>query len=360
MSKKDKKGGDGKGKSEEKKNNKNGLKPKNLKSDGLFKSVFGTKIAAQEFLGEHLPKGFREMVDLRKIEVTSESYVEEDLQKRMSDVVYRVGMKNGRRKGGENDEKNGKGRGIVKYGDGSGEEAFIYCLIEHTSSNDHLMAYRVWKYVLLLLGRYIEDNKIDGKKKVKLPLVFPLVVYGGKGKYTAATNLWELFENAEMARSALASDYALVDLQGMGDEDIRRDQHIAIVKYMLKHIRDRDLVKAWDDMFKLFPDAVMIDRKNDYVYIRKLLWYSVDKIEAGGEGERLRMVLKDNLNKDGKNEGDKVMKSLADKWREEGIEKERFVIAQNLLQSNVDRDTISKSTGLSIDQINKIKINCNL
>ena len=319
-------------------------KPQNLKSDGLFKSVFGTKIAAQEFLEEYLPESFRKLVDLQKIEVTSESYVEEDLQKRMSDVVYRVGLK-------ENEEKSDK-RMIVGNGP---KDAFIYCLIEHTSSNDHLMAYRVWKYVLLLLGRYIEDNKIDGKKKTTLPLVFPLVLYAGKGKYTAARNLWELFDNAEMARNALGGDYALVDLQNMDDSDIRRDQHIAIVKYMLKHIRDRDLIKAWENMFELFPNAVEIDRNNDFVYIKKLLWYSVDKVEAGKEGEKLGEVLKNNLNKNGKNEGSEVMKSLADKWREEGIEKERFVIAQNLLQSNVEYDTISKATGLSTDQINKIK-----
>ena len=332
-----------------KENSKSDVSTQNLKSDGLFKSVFGTKVAAQEFLGEYLPNSFRKLVDLRKIEVTSETYVEEDLQKRMSDVVYRVGLK-------ESDKEDKKG--IVKYGDNS-KNAFIYCLIEHTSSNDHLMGYRVWKYVLLLLGRYIEENKIDGKKKVRLPLVFPLVVYGGKSKYTARRNLWELFENAEMARSALGGDYALVDLQRMDDGDIRRDQHIAIVKYMLKHIRDRDLIKAWEDMFKLFPDAVLLDRKQDYVYIKKLLWYCVDKVEAGKEGERLGMVLKDNLNKDGKNEGSEVMKSLADKWREEGIErgieKERFVIVQNLLQSNVDYDTISKATNMTTDQINEIK-----
>ena len=293
---------------------------------------------------EYLPESFKELVDLRKIEVTSESYVEEDLQRRMSDVVYRVGFKDG-------DGRNGSNRIVVGKTASSTQEAFIYCLIEHTSSNDHLMAYRVWKYILLLLGRYIEDNKIDGKKRVRLPLVFPLVVYGGKGKYTAKKNLWELFENAEMARSVLGGDYALVDLQGMDDKDIRRDQHIAIVKYMLKHIRDRDLVKAWENMFKLFPDAVMIDRKNDYVYIRKLLWYSDARLRVENE-EDLKRVLESNLDK---NEGSKVMKTIADKYMEKGVEKERFVIAQNLLQSNVDYDTISKATGLSTDQINEIK-----
>lgn len=41
-----------------------------------------------------------------------------------------------------------------------------------------------------------------------------------------------------------------MDLQSLDDNDIRKDQHISIVKYMLKHIRDRDLIKVWDNMFK--------------------------------------------------------------------------------------------------------------
>ena len=325
---------------------KDDYKIQNLKSDGLFKSVFGTKIAAREFLEEYLPESFRALVDLGKIEVTSETYVEEDLQKRMSDVVYKVGVR------GSSKGKEGK-RIIVGSGGGKDyvREAFIYCLIEHTSTVDHLMAYRVWKYVLLLLGRYIEENKIDGKKRVRLPLVFPLVLYAGKNKYTAARNLWEMFEEAEMARDVLGSDYALVDLQSMDDGDIKKDQHIAIVKYMLKHIKDRDLVKVWENMFKLFPNAILLDKKKDYVYVKKLLWYSDARLGVENE-EGLKRVLESNLDK---NEGNKVMKTIADKYREEGIAKERFIMAQKMLSKNKPEQEIAEFTDLSLEQIKKLK-----
>ena len=314
-----------------KKNSGSNGKIANLKSDGLFKSVFATKLAAREFLEEHLPTSFRKIVDLRKVEIDRESYVEENLKKRLSDIVYKVGIK----------EKNSKGRA---------DNAFIYCLIEHTSTNDYLMPYRVWKYTMLLLDRYIQDNKIDGRKRVKLPLVFPLVVYGGKRKYTAARNFWELFEQANMAREALGGDHALLDLEGISDDDIRKDHHIAIVQYMIKHIRDRDLVKAWENMFRLFPDAILLDRQREYIYIKKLLWYSDARLEKGKE-QGLEEILKNNL----KQEGEKIVKTIADKYREEAKEETSVAIAMNLLQLDIDRDAITKATGLSLEQINKLK-----
>src|SRR6056297_2053770 len=79
----------------ENKSSKNNVKTQNqnLKSDGLFKSVFGTKIAAQEFLEEYLPPAFKQLVDLKQIEIDKESFVEEDLQRRLSDVVYKVKLR---------------------------------------------------------------------------------------------------------------------------------------------------------------------------------------------------------------------------------------------------------------------------
>ena len=302
-----------------------------LKSDGLFKSVFGTKLAAREFLEEHLPASFRKIVDLRKVEIDRESYVEEDLKRRLSDIVYRVGTKGNISKGGINN-------------------AFIYCLIDHTSTNDYLMPYRVWKYTMLLLDRYIQDNKIDGKKRVKLPLVFPLVVYGGKRKYTAARNFWELFEQANMAREALGGDHALLDLESISDDDIRKDHHIAIVQYMIKHIRDRDLVKVWENMFSLFSEAILLDSKREYIYIKKLLWYSDAKLEKGKEQE-IEGILKNNL----KQEGEKIVKTVADKYREEAKEETSVAIAIKMLSKNKPEEEISEFTDLTIEQINKLK-----
>ncbi|MDP5020541.1 MAG: Rpn family recombination-promoting nuclease/putative transposase, partial [Rickettsiaceae bacterium] len=151
--------------------------------DALAKKVLENPVAAREFLEEYLPEEFKDFIDINTLKVEKESYVEDSLKRRLSDVVYSVSTKDQ-------------------------DKAFIYCLCEHQSSSDHWIALRLWQYSLLLL----EKHK---KKKDKLPLVLPLVLYNGKDKYTAPKNIWELFGNPTLAKKAMSEDYRLIDLQSM-------------------------------------------------------------------------------------------------------------------------------------------------
>ena len=128
---------------------------KRLKSDALFKSVLEDKIAATEFSEAYLPDNVKNMLDLSTISIERESYVEEDLKRRFSDIVY-----------------------SIKHKDNPKEKAFVYALAEHQSTPDYWIALRLFKYMLLLCERH-------KKKKDKLPLVVPLVLYNGKTEYTA-------------------------------------------------------------------------------------------------------------------------------------------------------------------------------
>lgn len=102
-------------------------------SDGLFKSIMEDKIAAREFLEEYLPANLQLMLDLNKITVEKESYIEDDLKKKFSDVVYSVGIKRT-----DQDDKQGQ-QGY--------EKAFVYVLLEHVR---HEVA-RI-KYAVMHLG----------------------------------------------------------------------------------------------------------------------------------------------------------------------------------------------------------------
>jgi predicted transposase/invertase (TIGR01784 family) len=203
---------------------------KNLPHDALFKRIMENDIAAREFLSEYLPAEVREIVDLDSIKVQKESYIEPNLTKRLSDIVYKVNTRDKR-------------------------DAFIYVCAEHQSSVDQLMAFRLWRYTLLLAERHIKD-------KGKLPLIFPLVVYSGTAKYTAPRNLWALFEYPELAKKLLAEDHGLVDLQAMPDDEIARKKHIALFEFVMKHINMRDMLGLWEKLFKTLPDAVILDREH--------------------------------------------------------------------------------------------------
>ena len=61
-----------------------------IKSDALFKKIMQDEVAAREFLEYYLPVDFKKLVDLTKISVEKESFVEDDLKRRFSDIIYKI------------------------------------------------------------------------------------------------------------------------------------------------------------------------------------------------------------------------------------------------------------------------------
>jgi predicted transposase/invertase (TIGR01784 family) len=319
----------------DKKTKNSSKKNKNLPHDGLFKRILANDLAAREFLEEYLPTEIESIIDLNKITVEKESYIEPNLTKRLSDIVYKVKTKNK-------------------------QDAFIYLLAEHQSSVDKFMAFRLMKYTLLLAERHVE-------KKEKIPLIFPIVLYAGSAKYTAARNLWSLFQHPEMAKSFFTEDHALIDLQAMSDDEITKKKHIALFEYIMKHVRMRDMLKLWQNLFEKLPDAVIMDKKNGYFYISNLLWY-VDRKLSDEKRDELSDLIIEHLPK---NDGDKLMRTIADAYIEEGVNKgvaQGIVIGEargvekgiertaiNMLRQKLDQTLISSVTGLSIDEILQLK-----
>jgi predicted transposase/invertase (TIGR01784 family) len=298
-----------------------------IKSDGLFKKIMQDVVAAREFLEFYLPPDFKDLVDLTKIRVEKESFVEDDLKRRLSDIVYTVKTKDN-------------------------EDAFVYVLIESQSTPDYWMSFRLWKYMLLLSERHMKD-------KSKLPLIAPLLVYNGTKKYNSPRNLWDLFTLPEQAKKLMTEDYKLIDLQSMSDDEIKKKQHLGMVEYFLKHIHQRDMIKLWEQFLENFKETVLIDKANGYIYLKLFIWYTDSKVSEERQKE-LSEVLVKHLSEQ---EEASIMRTIAQKYIDEGIEQgieqgreetmQKTVI--NMLMQNADIKFISKVTGYSIDRIEELK-----
>ena len=307
---------------------------KKLKHDALVKKILTEKIAAQEFLEYYLPIEFKSLVDLTKIKVEKESFVENDLKRRYSDIIYSVKTKDN-------------------------EKAFVYVLIEAQSTCDHWMALRLWKYMLLLCERHAKD-------KNRLPLICPLLIYNGSEVYSAPRNLWALFARPEQAKKLMTEEYKLIDLQNQSDDEIERKKRLGMMEYFLKHIHQRDMLKLWDEFLSKFKLSIIKDKELGYIYLRSFLWYTDTKVAEEKQPELERIIVK-HLSIE---EKDNIMRTIAQKYIDEGIqhgiiqgiekgiEKGKIEgkaegmqlgkaeIAQNMLSEGFAPATISKVTGL--------------
>ncbi|WP_425360290.1 MULTISPECIES: Rpn family recombination-promoting nuclease/putative transposase [unclassified Candidatus Tisiphia] len=297
---------------------------KRPKHDQLFKKIMGNEIAAQEFLEYYLPNNFKEKIDLSKIKIEQESYIEESLRRKYSDIVYSVRTKND-------------------------ESAFIYVLLDHQSTSDYWMALRLWRYTLLLCERH-------KKSEDKLPLICPIIMYNGVDKYHAPRNLWNLFTDSEQAKKLMTEDYQLVDLQSMSDDEIVQKKHLGMMEYVMKHIHQRDMIKLWEQFLERFKLEILVDKENGYIYLRSFLWYTDAKLPEEKQSE-LEQLLAKYLSEEEKGN---IMRTIAQKYIDEGEargeEKKAMAVAKNLLKVGVSIDIISTSTGLSKKAIEELVV----
>ena len=90
--------------------------------DAIFRQMLAQKEVARDFLQLYLPAPFLSICDLNTLQLASGSFIEEDLRSSYSDILYSLQTRHG--------------------------AGYIYALIEHQSSPDKLMAFRLMRYML--------------------------------------------------------------------------------------------------------------------------------------------------------------------------------------------------------------------
>lgn len=110
---------------------------KPIPHDAYFKATFGRPTAAAEFLRHYLPPEIVRLLDLTRLELEKDTFVDARLRRHFSDLLYRVGLL-------------------------AGGEAFIYFLLEHKSAPDEWTILQLLRY----LAQAWEQMRQRGAKKL--------------------------------------------------------------------------------------------------------------------------------------------------------------------------------------------------
>ena len=249
--------------------------------DAVFKTFMFTPETARDFLEIHLPEPLRKLCNLQTLRLEPTSFIEKSLRAYYSDVLWSV---------------------ETSEGDG-----YIYCVIEHQSSAEKNMAFRLMRYATAAMQRHL-DKGYD-----RVPLVVPLLFYHGEASpYPYSLNWLDEFDDPQLARQLYTEAFPLVDITIVPDDEIMQHRRIALLELIQKHIRDRDLIG-------------MVDR------ITTLLVRDWQE----GKLEGLQQGKLEGLQK-GKLEG-----------LQEGMHEQAIKIALRMLEQGIDRDQVLAATQLS-------------
>jgi len=297
--------------------------------DATFRQFLSQPDIARDFMELHLPAELRAICDLSTLKLESGSFVEDDLRQYFSDILYSLKTSNG--------------------------DGYIHVLIEHQSTPDRHMAFRLMRYAVAAMHRHLEA----GHKQ--LPLVIPVLFYTGKrSPYPYSTRWLDEFEDPSLAENLYGSTFPLVDVTVIPDEEIMGHRSMAALTLLQKHIHQRDIATLTDRLATLLmadylssPQVTALihyllqagESADSEAFVREL----AQRVPQHGDA---LMTIAQQLEQKGIEKGIQLGEQRGiEKGRNEG----KLEVARTMLQNGIDRNTVMKMTGLSEDELSQIR-----
>ncbi|WP_187654671.1 Rpn family recombination-promoting nuclease/putative transposase [Xenorhabdus sp. PB62.4] len=302
--------------------------------DATFKGFMARIENARDFFDIHLPDKIKKLCDFNTLRLTNSSFIDSQLRSRMSDVLYSV---------------------KTQQGDG-----YIYVLVEHQSTPDKMMAWRMIHYAFMAMNQHLQQ----GNKE--LPLVVPVLFYHGDTSPYPFQQVWtQCFSLPKLAEEMYFNPFPLVDVTVIDDNELVSHRKIAVMELAMKH---KNLREGFKTVTTLLAHALKhnYNSDNDVVTILNYLFVTMDSphfeqviqqlIEQAESHQEVIMSIAQRLQEKGREEGiQQGMLQGMQQGMQQGIrqgEKQASVnIARTLLKNGVSIELVMESTGLSRDEL---------
>ncbi|PHM62840.1 putative transposase [Xenorhabdus ishibashii] len=296
---------------------------------------------AKDFFDIHLPEKIKQRCDLSTLTLTNSSFIDRQLRSRMSDVLYSV---------------------KTQQGDG-----YIYVLVEHQSTPDKMMAWRMMHYSFMAMNQHLQQ----GNKE--LPLVVPVLFYHGDRSPYPFQQIWtQCFSLSELAEELYFNPFPLVDVTVIDDNELVNHRKIAVMELAMKH---KNLREGFKVVTTLLAQVLKHNYNSDHdvATILNYLFNTMDSphfeqviqqlIEQTESHQEVIVSIAQRLQEKGRKEGVQqgilqgVQQGLQQgvqqglqQGREEA-QRQRLEIARNLLKNGVSIELIMETTGLSREEL---------
>jgi len=288
--------------------------------DAVFKTFLSRVETARDFIEIHLPPALIRICKLDTLHLESGSFIEDSLRPYYSDVLYSLETTCGR--------------------------GYVHILIEHQSSPDKHMAFRLMRYAVAAMHQHLEA----GHKT--LPLVIPILFYQGRrSPYPWSLNWLEAFSDPDFARQLYSTPFPLVDITVIPDDEIMQHRSMAALTLIQKHIRQRDMAQLLDKLTVL----LMLEQMS-----RQQVITLINYIAQAGEAQDVQTLLF-GLAQRVPQHGETLM-TFAEHMKQiglaEGIQEGKraamLEIARAMLQRGFNSSTVTEITGLSKDELQQL------
>ena len=327
--------------------NSNKVIKKSFIHDSFFKEVFSHLKYALDLFRFIFIKSEFELFDWNTLKSSATSFIDKKGREKRTDLQFSVQMKNAE------------------------ERVTLLFLVEHKSYQDSKALLQMLGYQTGIYEHIADDTNGFKSAHQGLPPVLPILVYQGKDKKWRAPLefqdylKWTSELKEQFGQNVISFRPRMLNIQALDLKTKAKGLTSHLALYILQNIWRLDRAKV-EEFFVLSQDMSLEDRKflvsKVVAYIQEydpnFSWDVLQEIEEETIPEKEGRVMSlfqytvDKACKKSHNEG--WQKGQLD-GIEKGIEKGRQELIASMLKQNTDTSFICKVTGLSEDEVNKLK-----
>ena len=297
--------------------------------DKKYRDMFTHPQMVKELMLDFVKDEWVAGIDFTTLEKVATNFVNKEEKDRRTDIIFKV-----------------------RY---NGEDLYIYLLLEFQSSVDKFMGLRVLSYIILFYEDLIKQNKVQDQ----LPFVFPLVLYNGDQRWTAATEFSKLIRapHTDMKQYVPELIYELLAINAMDPVVLQELKGAVSTLFVAEQSDESNIQENLDRISHGIVEILDADlRKALYNFIVGILArrdVPAEELENISETEVKSMLRTtvDRMWEKSKQEG-KLEGRLEGKL--EGKHEEKIEIVKNMLDEGYKIEAIAKVTNLTIEEVKKI------
>lgn len=288
-----------------------------LVHDNFFRTVMKNHRVAREFLTIHLPEELRQVINFDNLIFQPRSFIDDVRKETVVDVLYKTKIET--------------------------HDAYLYLLLEHQSTPDKLMPFRILKYICNIIAHHLEVTNQN-----TIPLIYPMVVYHAERPYPFSTDINDLVDAPpDLVKRYFLKPFQLIDLAKIEDQELKNHAWAGAMEFALKHIFARDIFPYLRDITELLH---RIDQSGGRDYISIVLQYVLERAELKDK-EAFFTLINTKISSE---VGENIM-TIAEQLRTEGKLEKGYEIAKRLLSKNLELQFIAEMTGLSLNTLKELQ-----
>lgn len=289
--------------------------------DRLIKNILQDKKEATSFINQFVKP--REEVKEAELLRYTNSYIAKKYDSKKLDLIYKL------------------------------KDQEVFFLIEHQSTIDNNMAYKMLNYCLDIMRDWSRNKKIG--RSIKYPIIVPIVIYTGDEKWKMLKNFKEKqFGDYALERYKLDMEYNFIDINKLSKQMLLEKNTMFSYAMLLQKAQNNTelaqyidfIIKATNDKEKLEELTNMISYLLERVLDRKAKQELLEEIDKK-VGEETMSTLLDRLVTEG-------VKDIQ-RGKKQGKKQTQIQIAKNMMDLKLDEKIILEATKIKKEELEKIK-----